>query len=192
MGIRSHKSTAYTPGTNGKSGMVRILLGHGLHRSKYVLVQGLTLLIYLLGLWTIMVLVEALLSQIFLLGYGSPGWQSAYWGDFARVVGGNALRHFVMAGAIYLTVVVFHSPIFGALGGLVYRFYLQDEIFSLLKNSAWPQWAHYTTKFAGEALLDPTLPLSGGEVIPLWLVLFAWGAAFFALATWLFEKRDFT
>ncbi len=172
-------------------GIVRLLLGHGLRRAQYTLAQGIALLIYLLGLWMIVVLLEALLSQALLLVHGFPGWQAAYWLDVARVVGGNALWHFVLVGVVYLTVAVFHSPVIGVLGGFVYRFYLHYKIHEFLSDLAGPQWARYTPEIASKTLLDPTLPLSGSEVVLWWLVLFTWGAACFALAALCFDKRDF-
>jgi len=173
------------------AGMLRTLIGHGLCRSRYLAAQGAALLASLIFAWSAIAL--ATLFFAFVHTYFIKGelvWQSSYWIDILRMIAGNSLRYFSAGCFVLLTVVLFRRPLLGVIGGVFYFQILEPIVPWSLEELDLLQFIPYTPLHAGNALLDPSIAMTGPELVRAMLVLLLWGVLSLALAAVIFNKRD--
>ena len=176
---------------DASTGMSRILMGHGLRRSRYLAAQGAALLASLVFAWSTIALVVLLLASAYTYFLeGEFVWQSSYWVDVLRMIAGNSLRYFSVGCFVHLTIVLSRKPLLGVLGGVFYFLQIEPIVPWLLGKHNLPQLIPYTPLHASNALLDPSVAMTGLDLVRALLVLFLSGALSLALAAVIFNKRD--
>lgn len=178
-------------GKDYATGMLRTLISHSLHRSRYLMAKGVALFVSLVLTWSVCtVVVLAMGVGISHLLEGEFQWQGRFWSDIMRMIAGNSLRQFVLACTVFLSVVLFHNTLIGALGGLLYLLLIERAVPGLLAGLKLLYLIPYTTVHASKVLIDPETPVISLDFARAASVLSFTGILIMVVAIVVLNKKD--